>query len=82
MYYAMLYMYVIYGSTTLVIAKLICSIYMATADLVGYNLTARCFRRWSTGLTERKLPMQYTISLEVYVEKALKPTLNIITLTV
>ena len=36
---------------------------------------------WSSALTERKLPMQYTISMEISAEEAWKSSLQIITLT-
>ena len=55
-----------------------------TTDLIIYhldwNLTARCFHCWSTGLTKRKLPMQCTKRLEVYAKETQKPSLHIITL--
>ena len=54
--------YVIYGSTTTVIANLILLANTPTPDLIIHhleqNLTASCLRPWSTGLTERKLPKQ------------------------
>ena len=77
--------YVIYSFTTLFIASMICLANIPTPDLIIYhqeqNLTASCFRCWSTALTERKLPMQSTISMEVYAEEAWKPSLQIIALT-
>ena len=61
------------GSTTLFIANLICVANAPTPDLITYhleqNLTASYFRCWSISLTERKLPMQYTISVEVTPKK-------------
>ena len=53
--------YIVYGSTDLFIANLICLANIPTPDLIInhlQNLTASCFCFWSTGLTERKLPMQ------------------------
>ena len=54
--------YVIYSSTTLFIANLICLANIPTPDLIiyhlEYNLSASCFHCWSTDLTERKLPLQ------------------------
>ena len=55
-------LYVIYGSTTLVIANLICLANIPIPDLTIYHLeqslTASCSCYWSTGLTKRKLPIQ------------------------
>ena len=55
-------LYVIYRSTTFVIANLICLANIPISDVTIYcleqSLTASCFCRWSTGLTERKLPIQ------------------------
>ena len=62
--------YVIYSSTNLFIANLICLANTPTPDLIIYhlqqNLTASCFHCWSTALTKRKLPMQSTISMGAY----------------
>ena len=66
-------LYIIYGSTTLVIANLICLANIPIRDLTIYHLeqsfTASCFCHWSAGLTKRKLPMQCTISMEVCPKK-------------
>ena len=79
-------LYVIYGSTTVVTANLIFLANIPISDLtiyhLEYSLTASCFCRWSTGLTEGKLPVQCTISVEVYAKEARKPSLHIIALTV
>ena len=77
--------YVIYGCTNHVIANLICLANIPFPDLIiyqlEYNLTASCFRCWSTGLTKRKLPMLCTSSVEVYTKEAWKPVLHIAALT-
>ena len=77
--------YVIYSSTTLFIANLICLANIPTPDLIiyhlEYNVTASCFCHWSTGLTERKLPMKCTLNVELYAKGAWKPCLYIIALT-
>ena len=77
--------YVIYGFITIFIDNLICVANVPTPDLIRYHLeqdlNASYNRCWSTGITERKLPMQYTISLEVYVEEGWKLSLHIIPLT-
>ena len=77
--------YVIYSSTALFLANLICLANITTPDLKIYyleqNVTASCFRCWSTTLIERKLLMQFTVSIKVYAEEAWKPSLQIIALT-
>ena len=77
--------FVIYSSTTLFIANMIYLANRPTPGLIIYhleqNLTASCFHCWSTALTKRKLPIQCTISLEVYAEEAWKTNLYIIALT-
>ena len=77
--------YVIYSFTTHVIANLTWLANITILDVSIYHLeqslTAICFHRWSTGLTKRKLPMQYTISVDVYAKEAQKPSLHIIALT-
>ena len=77
--------YVIYVSTTLFIVNIICLANRPTPDLIIYhlvqNLTASCFHHWSIGLTQRKLSMQCTMSMDVYAEEAWKPSLYIIPLT-
>ena len=40
------------------------------------NLTVSSIRRWSTGLTKRELPIQWTVRAEVYAREARK-TLSI-----
>ena len=77
--------YVIYSSTTLFITNLIYLANIPTPDLIiyhlEYNITASCFCHWSTGLPERKLPMQCTLNVELYAKGAWKPCLYIIALT-
>ena len=77
--------YVIYSSTTLFIANLICLANIPMPHIIiyhqEYTLTASYFCCWSTALTERKLSMQYTISMEIYVKEAWKPSLHIIACT-
>ena len=47
-----------------------------TPDIAKYhlekNLTASCLRCWSTGLTEREIPMQYYTSMVMYVDKRME----------
>ena len=68
-----------------VIANLICLANTPTLDLKIYhldqNLTASCSHHWSTGLTQRKLPMQCTINADTYVKEAWHPSQLIIALT-
>ena len=61
--------YLIYSSTTLFIANLIYVANVLHNIHLEQNLTASCFCCWSTGLTERKLPMQYTINVQVTSKK-------------
>ena len=48
----------------------------STPDLeryhLGYSLTANCLRCWSTGLTEREIPMQYYTTMEMYTDKCME----------
>ena len=60
--------YTIYGSTNTVIANLISLANIGTR--VKFNFS--CLRHWFSDLAKRKLPMQYTASTEVYVDKEQK----------
>ena len=77
--------YVMYSSTIFFTARLICLANVATPDFIIYhleqNLTASCFHCWPTALTKRKLSMQCTIYVEVYIKEAWKPSLHIIAFT-
>ena len=68
--------YVIYGSTTVLTANLICLANTRNSDLIMHhiesNVTTCCLRRWSTGLTGRKLPIEWNISAEFYAKEARK----------
>ena len=48
----------------------------STPDIAQYhleqNLTASCLLCWSTGLTEREIPMQYYTSTEMYANKCME----------
>ena len=86
--------YVIYSSTTFFIVNLICLVKIPTPDVIIYipprvEPHVLCSYRkktthemcWSSALTQRKLPMQCTISMEVYAKEAWKPSLQIIVFT-